>query len=426
MLQKPILSSNRDEPQRYYDIKFTTGLFKRRPSLINRPKIPQDLEKQIRWSSVLLAESILDQDEQTLPAKQTNTAAPEELKTSQAATEIPAPIELGAAPTATDTDAMCDSAVDLRTRRAARQATEAPLTSPFHDLNETSSISNHGSSSVSSPATTCSDMTFATGHSSIEPSIKSPVPNERQAPFEDFSGCTSSQDKEGLTFLTGKYHQPFSPEDIEVFLNSDSTLVLGRMPSLSRPPTSTSYPTHKQHLGPNIQAPAQDNTVLPTENKKEAPSQPPSPKKNYRSKFIEFGATVDKDDDATPPPAVIVDSNGVRHAITHAEATRRNIDLQLAVQEKMHTGIIASASVPALSPSKTDKRTPADTARCKKLPFWPFKAPASGHSQPDCQPAGKNKSFIFQKLSFFDFTKRNVGAARSKDTAGFSRMVEDT
>ncbi|PKX96968.1 uncharacterized protein P174DRAFT_457694 [Aspergillus novofumigatus IBT 16806] len=441
-------SARREECSRYYDLKHTPIIFRRRSVLIERRKISPRLERQIRWSCVLLAKSI-EQEEFEHDIRQTQT--------SHDAAPPPQKDEINTAVSAPGEQSRCnnnirkyDSAVELHSQQVSSLTNEPPSTSPFHDLHEFNSGSNHDSStSVSSPATTCSDMTFCTGLSSIEPSLKGLAPNVQDQPStpEEISvECPPAQSEEA--FLAGESSPNLSTDeetisdDIEVFLNPDkTTLNLGRTPSLSRPCTKASQLTHKPRFEDFPAVPQSDTTEAHETSDGDLPPNP-----------VDFGATcIRKRDDE---PAAIVDSSGAVHIMTDAEEAQRNSDLQLAVMEKMKTGIIrcsvtsAAEQGAAAPPSKPDKSPLPASAKQKKSSFWslrsliskeslaslkrhakelqthsPSHSRSQSMSQAESQLPRKSTSLL-RKVSVLDMGRhRPVSASRSKDTAGFNRIV---
>ncbi|GFG07703.1 hypothetical protein IFM61392_04993 [Aspergillus lentulus] len=441
-------STRREECSRYYDLKHTPIIFRRRSVLIERRTISPRLERQIRWSCVLLAKSI-EQEEFEHDIRQTQTChddAPPPKK-DEIDTAVSAP---GEQSQCNNNIRKYDSAIELHTQQVFSLTNEPPSTSPFHDLHESNSGSNHDSStSASSPATICSDMTFCTGLSSIEPSLKGLAPNVQDQPSTseaisvEFPPAQSEE-----VFLAGESSPNLSTDeetisdDVEVFLNPDkTTLNLGRTPSLSRPCTKASQLNHKPRFEDFPAAPQSNTTEAHETSDGDLPPNP-----------VEFGATCirERDDE----PAAIVDSSGVVHIMTDAEEAQRNSDLQLAVMEKMKTGIIrCSVTSPAeqdtaAPPSKSDKPPLPASAKQKKSSFWSLRSLISKESlaslkrhakegqthstshsrsqsvsQAECQLPRKSTSLL-RKMSVLDMGRhRPVSASRSKDTAGFNRIV---
>ncbi|KAF7174522.1 hypothetical protein CNMCM5623_007653 [Aspergillus felis] len=438
--------SRRQECSRYYDLKHTPIIFRRRSVLIERRKISPWLEREIRWSCVLLAKSI-EQEEFEHDIRQTQTCHDASLP--------PEKVDVRAAVSAPGEQSQCnndirkyDSAIELGTQPVSSQ-TDEPPTSLFHDMHKFNSSSNHDSStSASSPATTCSDMTFCTGLSSIEPSLKGLAPKvqDQHSTTEEIPvECPPAQSEEA--FLEGESSPNLSTDeetisgDVEVFLNPDkTTLDLGRTPSLSRPCTKVAQLNHKPRC--------EDLLAVPQSNPAEAheTSDGDLTSNHLPSNPIEFGATcIRKRDDQ---PAAIVDSSGVVHIMTDAEEARRNSDLQLAVMEKMKTGIIGcNFTLPAEQDAAAKSPLPA-SAKQKKSFFWSLstliskeslaslkrhpkerKPQSSSHSrsqsgsQSEAQLPRKSNSLL-RKMSKLDMGRHRPGSAsRSKDTAGFNRIV---
>lgn len=396
--------------------------------------------REIRWSCVLLAKSIEEAEFENdiKPAQTCHDAAPPPEKV-ELHTAISAPGDQGQG---NDDMRKCDSAIELDAQQVSSLTNEPPSTSPFNDLHEFNSPSNHDSSTnASSPATTCSDMTFCTGLSSIEPSLKglAPTVQDQHSTTEEISmECTPAQSQEA--FLAGNSSpNPSTDEetisdDIEVFLNPDKTTInLRRTPSLS-----ASQLTRKPRFE-DLQAVPQSSTTQAHDTSDRA--LPPEP--------VEFGATcIRKHSDQ---PAEIVDSNGAVRIMTDAEEAQRNSDLQLAVMEKMKPGPIGCNSTsPAeqdasASPSKSDKSPLPASAKQKKASIWSLRSLISreslaslkrhtterqthsdshSRSQSEAQLLSKSNSLL-RKMSVLDMGRHRPGSAsRSKDTAGFSRIVD--
>jgi len=289
-------------------------------------------------------------------------------------------------------------------------------------------------------------MTFCTGLSSIEPSLKglaTNVQDQHSSTEEIYVECTPAQSQDA--FLAGKSSPNLSTDeetisdDIEVFLNPDKTTVnLGRTPSLSRPCTNACQLTRKPRFE-DFQAVPQSSTTQAHETSDR--DLPPEP--------VEFGATCIRK--RSVQPAEIVDSSGVVHIMTDAEEAQRNSDLQLAVMEKMKTGTIGCNSTsPAeqdatASPSKSDKSPLPASAKPKKASFWSLRlllskeslaslrrhtkehrthSDSHSRSQSEGQLPCKSNSLL-RKMSVLDMGRHRPGSAsRNKDTAGFSRIVE--
>ncbi|GIK00399.1 hypothetical protein Aspvir_004422 [Aspergillus viridinutans] len=445
--------ARREECSRYYDLKHTPIIFRRRSVLIERRKISPWLEREIRWSCVLLAKSI-EQEEFEHDIRQTLTCHDASLP--------PEKVEVHAAVSAPGEQSQCnndirkyDSAIELDTQQVSSLTNELPSTSPFHDLHEFNSSSNHDSStSASSPATTCSDMTFCTGLSSIEPSLKGLAPNvqDQHPTTEEISvECPPAQSEEA--FLAGEASPNLSTDeetisdDVEVFLNPDKTTPdLGRTPSLSRPCTKAAQLDHQPRCEDFPAVPQSNTTEAHKTSDGDLTTNDPPPNPGG------FGATcIRKHDDQ---PAAIVDSSGVVHIMTDAEEAQRNSDLQLAVMEKMKTGIIGcSFTSPAeqdaaAPPSKSDKSPLPASAKQKMSSFWslrslifkeslaslrrhpkerkthsPSHSRSQSGSQSEAQLPRKSNSLL-RKMSKLDMGRHRPGSAsRSKDTAGFNRIV---
>ncbi|GFF22192.1 homoserine O-acetyltransferase [Aspergillus udagawae] len=445
-------SQRREECSRYYDLKHTPIIFRRRSVLIERRKISPRLEREIRWSCVLLAKSI-EQEEFQHDIRQTQTC--------HDASHPPEKVEVHAAVSAPGEQSQCnndirkyDSAIELDTQPVSSLTGELPSTSPFQDLHGFHSSSNHDSStSASSPATTCSDMTFCTGLSSTEPSLKGLAPNvqDQHSTTEEISvECPPAQSEEA--FLAGESSPNLSTDeetvsdDVEVFLSPDKTTInLGRTPSLSRPCTKIA-PLNNKPRCEDCQAVPQSNTTEAHETNdgditaNHLPSNP-----------VEFGATcIRKRDDQ---PSAIVDSSGVVHIMTDAEEAQRNSDLQLAVMEKMKTGIIrcnvaSPAEQDAAAPPTSDEPPLPASAKQKNSSFWslrsliskeslaslkrhpkerkthsPSHSRSQSGSQSEAQLPPKTNSLL-RKMSILDMGRHRPGSAsRSRDTAGFNRIV---
>jgi hypothetical protein len=296
-------------------------------------------------------------------------------------------------------------------------------------------------------------MTFCTGLSSIEPSLKGLTPNmqDQHSTTEETSvECPPAQSEEA--FLAGESSPNLSTDeetisdDVEVFLNPDKmTLILGRTPSLSRPCAKASQLNRKPRLEDFPAVPQSDTTQAHETSDGDLPPN-----------HVEFGATcIRKRDDG---PAAIVDSSGVVHIMTDTEEAQRNSDLQLAVMEKMKTGIIrcsvtsAAEQEAAAAPSKSDKSPLPASAKQKKSSFWSLSSliskeslaslkrhikerqthsPSHSRSQSVSQAESQAESqlprkstSLLRKMSVLDMGKhRPVSASRSKDTAGFNRIV---
>lgn len=149
----------------------------------------------------------------------------------------------------------------------------------------------------------------------------------------------------------------------------------------------------------------------------------------------------------TATEAVIIDSNGVRRAMTAEQEQDRQRDLQQAVREKMYTGWIwpsgRSGAGTGLRPVSTTINTNMNTdttmndndhnKRVSTLPCLDTsnvneKPSLSENGKDASEPPSKRKS-ILDKLSFLGLFggaggKGKNGTLRSKDTVGFSRIVE--
>lgn len=291
-------------------------------------------------------------------------------------------------------------------------------------------------------------MTFCTGLSSVEPSLKSLAPTvqgQQSAPEEIFTECPPVQSDEA--FLAGESSPNLSDEetisdDVEVFFNPDNTRFnLGRTPSLSRPCTKATQLNHKPRFKHFPAVPQSDTTEAHETSGGGTPLKPG-----------EFGATcIRKRDDE---PAAIVDSRGVVHIMTDVEEAQRNSDLELAVMEKMKTGVIrcsvtSPADGEAAAPlSKSDKHPLPASAKRKTSSFWSLRSlisreslgslkrhakerqtqsPSRSRSQSvslaESQLPRKSPSLL-RKMSVLDMGRhRPISASRNKDTTGFNRIV---
>lgn len=151
---------------------------------------------------------------------------------------------------------------------------------------------------------------------------------------------------------------------------------------------------------------------------------------------------------ATATEAVIIDSNGLRRAITAEQEQDRQRDLQQAVREKMYTGRIwpsgtRSGAGTGLRPVSTTINTNMNTNTTmndndhnKRVSTLPCLDTSHANEKPlpseneknVSEPPSKRKS-ILHKLSFLGLFggaggKEKNGTLRSKDTVGFSRIVE--
>ncbi|GIJ85642.1 hypothetical protein Asppvi_004503 [Aspergillus pseudoviridinutans] len=435
----------REECSRYYDLKHTPIIFRRRSVLIERRKISPRLEREIRWSCVLLAKSI-EQEEFEHDIRQTQTCHDASLP--------PEKVEVRATVSAPGEQSQCNN--DIRKYDSAIELDTQPTSSLTNETFDFNSSSNHDSStSASSPATTCSDMTFCTGLSSIEPSLKGLAPKvqDQHSTTEEIPvECPPAQSEEA--FLAGESSPNLSTDeetisdDVEVFLNPDkTTLNLGRTPSLSRPCTKVAQLNHKPRCEDFPAVPQQSNPAEADET-----SDGDLTSNHLLSNPVEFGATCIRKRDDQPP--AIVDSSGVVRIMTDAEEAQRNSDLQLAVMEKMKTGIIGcNFTLPAeqeaaAPPSKSDKSPLPASAKQKKSSLWslssliskeslaslkrrpkerkthsPSHSRSQSGSQSEAQLPRKSNSLL-RKMSKLDMGRHRPGSAsRSKDTAGFNRIA---
>jgi hypothetical protein len=139
--------------------------------------------------------------------------------------------------------------------------------------------------------------------------------------------------------------------------------------------------------------------------------------------------------------------------MTDAEEAQRNSDLQLAVMEKMKTGIIrcnvaSPAEQDAAAPPTSDEPPLPASAKQKNSSFWslrsliskeslaslkrhpkerkthsPSHSRSQSGSQSEAQLPPKTNSLL-RKMSILDMGRHRPGSAsRSRDTAGFNRIV---
>lgn len=128
--------------------------------------------------------------------------------------------------------------------------------------------------------------------------------------------------------------------------------------------------------------------------------------------------------------AVIIDSNGLRHAMTAEEEKERHRDLQQAVREKMYSGQIGPK--PAYTSMNNDSSNNCNKRASSPLPCLDVSHEehvSTGPAEPSRM--SKRKS-ILHRLSFLGFGKDKAGSPRKQKTdmlrnrasVGFSRIME--
>ncbi|RAH56789.1 hypothetical protein BO85DRAFT_496748 [Aspergillus piperis CBS 112811] len=326
-----------NQPTGYSEFVDSPGTYQPSSPLIDRPNIPTDLEAQIRNACSLLVHRI-EKGQPSGPSKRsravtTNTTMHEPSTAPQIDSMYVSP-KVGA-----DVAALkdkYDSGVAL-TQQSSMQAMRVLRSQTSQHLKCDSLESGQATSSHSALA---SDGT----HSSSAPPSRAGYGSQAMGPGKESRDRSQSV----KAFLDGSESGPHpneegnhvdavSEDDVEVFLDPDTTLMSTGVPSF-----------HSPHSVPSNITPGLGKPVEPSSDSYgevadlEAPTiHPPE----YTDPLDLGSSTVEA---SKQHPGIIIDSSGLAHVLTAAEESERDMNIQQAVMAKMRTGTIANASTPHL------------------------------------------------------------------------------
>ena len=389
-----------------------------RPSspLIERQYISSDLEKEIRYSCYRLQRNIergipscdiRQKPEETVENKDTSAWGLKNGTRSQSSS-LP--------PTLRPQKDRHDSGVGIEVQQTATDGIgifqqigccrlERHGYDPCYATSSVPSSTNGTSGQV--------DLPYSSGETLIGNELR--VSQERQ--------CTGQHSNIGAS--TGTENDVCS----EKFLDSETNSMPCIAPNLSRPPV-TSRLVRKKRVenlhGASVQESLDDGISNAESSARSRYSW--IPKTGIRPASAMDLGTIYRQHSARE--AIIIDSNGLRHAMTAAEAKERHRDLQQAVREKMYSGQIGSKpTYTSMNNNSSNNHNKRSSSPLPCLDVSHEEHVSTGPTEPS--QMSKRKS-ILRRLSFLAFgrektdtpRKQKTDMLRNRASVGFSRIME--
>ena len=223
---------------------------------------------------------------------------------------------------------------------------------------------------------------------------------------------------------TGTQNDAYS----EKFLDSETNSMSRIAPSLSRPPVASRL-VRKKRVENLHGASVQESLDDGISNAEIARSRHTwIPKTGIRpASAINLGTSYRQH---SAREAVVIDSNGLRHAMTTEEEKERHRDLQQAVREKMYSGQIGpNPAYTSMNNNSSNNRNKRASSPLPCLDVFHEEHVSTGPAEPS--QMSKRKS-ILHRLSFLGFgkdkadtpRKHKTDILRNRASVGFSRIME--
>lgn len=387
--------------------------------MIERQCISSDLEKEIRYSCYRLQRNI----ERGIPSCdiQHKPEEPVEKGTSTwGLKDGTGPQSSSLPPTLRPQKDRHDSGVGIEVQQTATDGksifqqircgrTERPHSyDPCYATSSAPSSTNDAAGQV--------DLPYSSGETLVGNELR--VSQERQCSGQhsNIGACTSTK------------NDAYS----ETFLDSETNSMSCIPPSLSRPPLNSRLVRKKgvENLhGVSVQESLDDGISNAESSARSRYSW--IPRTGLRpASAMDLGTSYHQH---SAREAIIIDSNGLRHAMTAAEEKERHRDLQQAVREKMYSGQIGSkqtyTSMNNNNNNSSNNRNKRASSPLPCLDVSHEEHVSIGPTEP-CRTS-KRKS-ILRRLSFLGFGKEKTDTPRRQKTdmlrnrasVGFSRIME--
>ncbi|RJE22409.1 hypothetical protein PHISCL_05270 [Aspergillus sclerotialis] len=222
----------------------------------------------------------------------------------------------------------------------------------------------------------------------------------------------------------------------EVFLHPDSTSFVRRVPSFYWPKSDWKFDYKLDIEGIRNTSRESKDSVVMQDISEYAIKQNRGHDGISNKPWSSMGMGAIDEDKENNEGAVIIDKNGVRHVMSAAEESQRQLDLQRAVMEKMRTGAIGSSTqvhcdglpsygapqLPQPCHSKYEKESRALPKFFQSLE-QKRRQDAQGASTVFPQPQ-RAKSGLLRKLSSFNVRQRKTVVPGNRDSVGFNRVAE--
>ncbi|PYH64415.1 uncharacterized protein BO88DRAFT_178554 [Aspergillus vadensis CBS 113365] len=339
--QKPTLITQQNQlahnqPTRDLEFVDSPSIYQPSSPLIDRPKIPTDLEAQLRNACSLLV-SRNPKGQPSGPSKRsravtTNTTMHEPSTAPQIDSMYVFPkvgAEVAALKDKYDSGVVLTQQSSMQAMRVLRSQTSQHLKCDSLESGRATSshsaLASDGTQSSSAPPSRA-----GYGSQAMGPGKESRDRSQRVKAFLD--GSESEPHPDG----DGNHVDAVSEDDVEVFLDPETTLMSTGVPSF-----------HSPHSVPSNITPGLGKPVEPSSNNDGgvAESEAPIVHPPEYTDPLDLGSTVEA---SKQHPGIIIDSSGLAHVLTAAEETERDMNIQQAVMAKMRTGTIANASTPHL------------------------------------------------------------------------------